>query len=232
MTDAPSLIVDDDAQPQSGAPRETAAKDTAKSLRTRARILDRAMRLLVEIGHAAATNARIAEAAGLTRGAMLYHFPTREALIDALVDHLQSRRTALLAEASDRAPPGADLAEHAIDAYWALLHEAPFIAFAELETAGRSDPAVRAALARAQAAFDEAHGGAQFSHMLQAGSGPRFQASRDLARFMLEGLARAELTFDADARVERLLAVIKRATHMLNRKGGEHDLWPEEPGSR
>ena len=207
--------------------KETAAKDTAKSLRTRARILDCAASLLVEIGFAAATNARIAEAAGLTRGAMLYHFPTREALVEALVDHLQTARIAMLASASDRAPPGADLSDHAIDAYWNLLHSAPFLAFAELEAAGRADPAVGAALAPAQAAFDQAQGGLQSSTMLQAGSGPRFQASRDLARFMLEGLARANLTYDADGRVERLLAVIKRATHMLNRKGGEQDLWPD-----
>jgi AcrR family transcriptional regulator len=210
----------------------TPTKDTAKSLRTRARILDHAARLLVEIGYAAATNTRIAEAAGLTRGAMLYHFPTREALVEALVDHVQVQRIARLADASDRAPPGAALADHAIDAYWALLREAPFIAFAELETAGRTDPAVRAALAGAQAAFDQAQTGLQSSRMLQAGSGPRHQTSRDLARFMLEGLARAELTYDAEARVERLLTVIKRATHMLNRKGGGQDLWPDEGTSR
>jgi hypothetical protein len=63
--------------------------------------------------------------------------------------------------------------------------------------------------------------------MLHAGAGPRFQASRDLARFMLEGLARADLSYDEEARVERLLTVIKRATHMLNRKGGVTELWPE-----
>jgi len=44
---------------------------------------------------------------------------------------------------------------------------------------------------------------------------------------MLEGMARAQVTYDRDARVERLLTVIKRATHMLNRKGGVTDLWPE-----
>ena len=82
-------------------------------------------------------------------------------------------------------------------------------------------------MARAQAEFDQAQSGDQFSRMLQAGAGPRFQASRDLARFMLEGLARGSLTYDADGRAERLLAVIKRATHMLNRKGGEQDLWPD-----
>jgi AcrR family transcriptional regulator len=207
---------------------DSPSRDTAKSHRTRARILDCATRLLVEIGYAGATNARIAEAADLTRGAMLYHFPSREALVDALVEHLQAARTALLAEASDRAPAGADLAEHAIDAYWSLLHQPAFVAFSELESAARTDPAVRAALAPAQAAFDQAQFGPQFSRMLQAGAGPRFQTSRDLARFMLEGLARASLTYDADARVERLLVVIKRATHMLNRKGGEQDLWTDE----
>jgi hypothetical protein len=63
--------------------------------------------------------------------------------------------------------------------------------------------------------------------MLHAGAGPRFQASRDLARFMLEGMARSNITYDKDQRVERLLAVIKRATHMLNRKGGVTDIWTE-----
>ena len=71
MTDLSTLASSADAPL-----KEAAAKDTAKSLRTRARILDCAVGLLVEIGFAAATNARIAEAAGLTRGAMLYHFPT------------------------------------------------------------------------------------------------------------------------------------------------------------
>ena len=50
---------------------------------------------------------------------------------------------------------------------------------------------------------------------------------RDLARFRLEGLARGGVTYDQEARTERLLTVIKRATHMLNRKGSVQDLWPD-----
>jgi hypothetical protein len=152
--------------------------------------------------------------------------------VEALVEHLQAARLALLAQASDRAPPGADLAEHAIDAYWSLLRTEPFVAFHELEAAARTDVAVRDALAPAQAAFDQAQTGSPFSHMLQAGAGPRFQASRDLARFMLEGLARARLTYDDEGRAQRLLAVIKRATHNLNRKGPPQDLWPDEAPPR
>lgn len=208
--------------------KETSPKDTPKSLRTRARILERATQLMVEIGYAQATNARIAEEAGLTRGAMLYHFASREALVEALVAHLQAARMAMLAEAADATPPGVDLVEHAIDAYWALLRSPPFVAFAELEAVARTDALVRERLAGAQAEFDRAQSGGAFLRLFQAGSGPRLQASRDLARFMLEGLARATLARDADQRVERLLTVIKRATQALNRKGSTQELWPDD----
>ncbi|MBV9509949.1 MAG: TetR/AcrR family transcriptional regulator [Caulobacteraceae bacterium] len=212
---------EDDAAPAN-------ARDTPKSLRTRARILDRALELFAEIGYAAATNAEIAVRAGLTRGAMLYHFPTREALTRAAAEHIQARRSALLAAADPETPPDADLAEHAIDVYWRLLQTPAFLAFAELEHAARTDPVVAAAIAGAQAEYDQN----QAVHMLQAGAGPRFQASRDLARFMLEGLSRAKLTYDAPERTANLLMVIKRATHMLNRKRDLQDLWPEDqPGS-
>ena len=208
------------------------ARDTPKSQRTRGRILDCAMRLFAEIGFAAATNPRIAEEARLTRGAMLYHFPTREALVDAAVDYIQAARLALLSAAADQAPAGADVAEHAIDAYWSALKSPPFLAFAELEAAARTDADVRARIAGAQSEFDHAQVGEPFSRMLSTGAGPRFQASRDLARFMLEGLARAQLTYGADERVEHLLMVIKRATHMLNRKGSLQDLWPDDAPTR
>ena len=205
----------------------TVSRDTPKSRRTRARILDEAVRVIAETGYGATTNAAVAEAAGITRGAMLYHFPTRESLLEAAIDHIQAQRADLFREAADSLPAGADVTEHAIETYWDLLHRAPFVAFAELETAARTDELVRSLLAPSLAEFDRAQIGNHFLKMLHAGAGPRFQASRDLARFMLEGMARAQVTYDKDERVERLLAVIKRATHMLNRKGGVTDLWPE-----
>lgn len=205
----------------------TLSRDTPKSRRTRARILDEAVRVIAETGYAATTNAAVAEAAGITRGAMLYHFPTRESLLEAAIEHIQGQRAQLFRDAADSLPPGADVTEHAIETYWDLLHRTPFVAFAELETTSRTDALVRDLLAPSLAEFDRAQIGDHFLKMLHAGAGPRFQASRDLARFMLEGMARAQVTYDKDERVERLLSVIKRATHMLNRKGGVTDLWPE-----
>ena len=201
--------------------------DSPKSRRTRARILDVAMTLFANLGYASATNPKIAEAANLTRGAMLYHFPDRESLLEAAVIHIQSARQVLFQAAIETAPHGADRTDHAIDAYWRLLNERAFIAFAELERAGRTDAMVQERVAEAQAAFDRGELGDRMFDLVQGGSGPRLQASRDLARFMLEGLARAKLSYQAEERTQHLLAVVKRAARMLNRKGSEHDLWPE-----
>ena len=119
------------------------------------------------------------------------------------------------------------MSDQAIDAYWDLLHQPSFRAFAELEAVARTDTVLAQRIAPAQAAFDRAQIGEDLLALLQAGAGARFQTSRDLARFMLEGLARASLTYDQDERTERLLAVVKRVTRMLNRKGAVQELWEE-----
>jgi AcrR family transcriptional regulator len=206
--------------------RSYPVKATPKSLRTRARILEAAMRLFAEVGYHAATNALIADAAKLTRGAMLYHFATREELVEAAVGHIELERAKLFEKVAVT-PPGVDAAEHAIDAYWGLLHEVPFVAFAELEAAARTEPMLKARLADAQSAFDHAQVGDRFGALAQAGSDPRFQTSRDLGRFLLEGLARGAMTYEVGERRERLIEVVKRAVRMLNRKGDIHELWSE-----
>ena len=60
---------------------------------------------------------------------------------------------------------------------------------------------------------------------INAGHDARFQTSRDLARFALDGLHRATLTYDQPERIDNMINVIKRAVHMLNRKGDVQDLW-------
>jgi AcrR family transcriptional regulator len=184
------------------------------------------MRLFAEVGYHTATNAMIADAAAMTRGAMLYHFPSREELVAASIDYIHATRLTLFDAAAANPPPDGDATAHAIAAYWALLATPPFVAFGELEAVARTDAMVRERLAPAQAAFDQAQVAA-FSALAQAGQGPRFQASRDLARFLLEGLARGNLAYDRDVRVRNLMTVVDRAVRMLNRKGDVQELWAE-----
>ena len=142
-----------------------------------------------------------------------------------MIPYIQAARAQLFEDAAARTPAGADRTEHAIDSYWRLLHETPFVAFSELESAARTDAPLRERLRSAQEAFDRNQVGEHMAELVQAGDAPRFQASRDLARFVLEGLSRAHLAYGADARTERLLAVVKRAARMLNRKGSLSDIW-------
>ena len=116
----------------------SSAKDTPKSLRTRARILDGAMTLFAEIGYHAANNAKIAEAADLTRGAMLYHFVSREDLVEAAIGHIQTQRNALFEAAAQDIAPGEDVSEHAIESYWQLLHTVTIIYY-NVDDSGSGD---------------------------------------------------------------------------------------------
>ncbi len=203
------------------------AKDTPKSRRTRVQILETAMRLFAELGYDRAGNAAIAEACGLTRGAMLYHFPTREDLVEAAAWHIHAAREAAFEAEARKLKPGQDALDGAIDAYWRLLSSPPFAAFLALERAARQDAEVAKAIRPAQEAFDKAAMGRATPGFIMAGNDARFQASRDLARFALDGMHRSALTYDQDARIEAVLTVIKRAIHMLNRKGDITDLWHE-----
>jgi len=89
---------------------------------------------------------------------------------------------------------------------------------------------LRERLQAAQESFDRAQASEHMFDLVQGGASPRLQASRDLARFALEGLARARLAYDGRARTERLLAVVKRAARILNRKGSAADLRAPNPG--
>lgn len=185
------------------------------------------MRLFAELGYDRSGNAAIAEACGLTRGAMLYHFPTREDLVEAAAWHIHTAREAAFEAEAKKLKPGQDALDGAIDAYWRLLDSIPFAAFLALERAGRQDTDVAKAIRPAQEAFDNAAMGRATPGFIMAGNDARFQASRDLARFALDGMHRAALTYENDARIENVLTVIKRAVHMLNRKGDVTDLWGE-----
>jgi len=76
---------------------------------SRERILDAAAELVSEIGSGRLTLETVAERAGLSKGGLLYNFPTKEALLQAmiqrLVDEVSTEREALRRQAE----PGRNL---------------------------------------------------------------------------------------------------------------------------
>jgi AcrR family transcriptional regulator len=65
-----------------------------RSRATRARLLESAITCLAELGWSASTVAVVAEHAGVSRGAAQHHFPTREALFMAALEHVSHERGA------------------------------------------------------------------------------------------------------------------------------------------
>ncbi|SHH21447.1 transcriptional regulator, TetR family [Jatrophihabitans endophyticus] len=63
-----------------------------RSRATRARLLAAAITCLAELGWSASTVAVVAERAGVSRGAAQHHFPTREALFTAALEHVTRER--------------------------------------------------------------------------------------------------------------------------------------------
>jgi AcrR family transcriptional regulator len=112
---------------------------------TRARILDAAVSCLIELGHARTTTLVVQERAGVSRGALLHHFPTRADLLAETVAHLFALQ---LAERSNlQIRPGKRI-EQAVRLLWAIMTSTLSIAIQELWTAARTDAELRAALVR------------------------------------------------------------------------------------
>ena len=72
----------------------------------RARLLEATVDLLVERGFSGTSTTLVSERAGVSRGAQLHHFPTKNDLVVAAVEHLTEIRGAELAEAARALPTG------------------------------------------------------------------------------------------------------------------------------
>ncbi|HEV3229005.1 MAG TPA: TetR family transcriptional regulator [Solirubrobacteraceae bacterium] len=112
---------------------------------TQAALLDATIECLVAYGHAKTTTGRIAELAGVSRGAQLPYFRSRADIVGAAVAHLADKRISAVAARFE----GKQVTlEECLDALWEE-HQGPIFAAAlELWVASRTDPELRANLLR------------------------------------------------------------------------------------
>ncbi|WP_280240839.1 TetR/AcrR family transcriptional regulator [Nocardia abscessus] len=157
---------------------------------TRAHILDAAADLLAEQGYRALTTLSVQRAAGVSRGALLHHFPTIGALIAELVGHLVARNEAAVREIAAGLGDGADPVLRALTALYESMARPAAQAEFELWAAARTDPALAEALRAA-----ERKAGRDLRRVVDALFGPdavghpRYPAVRDLTIAILRGTA-------------------------------------------
>lgn len=123
-------------------------RQEAKSIRTRNALCDATVTCLVEFGYGETTLARVVEKAGLSNGALLHHFPSKEHLMTATAQHLFSKtlnrpKRRLPENAGDKDVIAADLRTN-----WSYYINTPqYRALLEILIASRTDKNLRAQIA-------------------------------------------------------------------------------------
>lgn len=121
-----------------------------RSAAMRVRLLDATVECLAAYGYAGTTTPRIAEMAGVTRGAQIHHFRSKEDLVVAAIEHLAEQRAQAAIREVSRAESSPDLLAMVLDFLWEA-HQGPlFSATMELWVAGRTDPVLARQIERVE----------------------------------------------------------------------------------
>ncbi len=112
----------------------------------RERLLDATVDCLARLGYAGTTTTEIAKRARVSRGAQLHHYPRKEDLVIASVEHVFRLRLEDFGKAFAGVPPGTDRRPIAVELLWTMFQGPVFHAWLELVVASRTDKALREAL--------------------------------------------------------------------------------------
>jgi AcrR family transcriptional regulator len=171
----------------------------------RQRLLDAAVGCLVERGFAGTSTTLVSQRAGVSRGAQLHHFPTKNDLVLAAVEHLSRVRGDELRLAAERLPTGRRRTRAVLGMLADHFTSPVFTAALELWVAARTDPALHEAVAPLEQRIgrDVHRYTVELLGVDESRPGMRelVQATLDLVR----GLGLANTLTDDAARRERIL---------------------------
>ena len=203
----------------SSAPVPPRGRREERTATSRARILDAAVACLVESGYAGATTLRIQARAGVSRGRLLHHFPSRDQLLVAASRHLATerlRRTGERVESLGDSASDAERLDRAVELLWETFSEPHFWAAVELWTAARTNDELRRALlpeerevgAAVRALIPRFFGAELAAH-------PRFAEARDLLFTSMRGVGLAYAMEHRDPSTDPHLALWKSVARTL-----------------
>lgn len=133
---------------KSAKANDDAGKETPS--RMRERILDAAVTIVIEQGTARATTLEVQRRAGVSRGALLHHFPTHASLLSATVEGLVRRNEEAVLASLAKLEGTRDVVERAIRVLAIASVQPSYLAELELWAVSRTDPELRATLAEAE----------------------------------------------------------------------------------
>ncbi len=122
----------------------------ARAAETRERILDATVACLIEDGYAGTSTNAVQRRAGVSRGALMHHYPSKQDLLLDAVAHLSAQRGVWVAERAAALDEGTDRVAAGIGLLWHAMTGPLFAAATELWIAGRTDEDLRRALVDAE----------------------------------------------------------------------------------
>ena len=188
-----------DAKDSGRKERDKSGWQAQKSAMMRDTILDAALDCFVTIGYANTTTARIAERAGVSRGAMLHHFPSKSELMQAAVEYLHDKLVQLYASHIARVSPDLPVDERnraGLEGYWAYLRSDLYVA----------DPELQHILEDSIARFDQAIVESNRSLFPEwSERGELYELAMDITKFLMEGMAVSQIVSQREKRVNRMI---------------------------
>lgn len=130
-----------DASTQRAKARTTKRRATD----TRLHVLDAVVAILSDKGFSALTNALIISKTRISSGALMHHFPTRQRLLTATVEHAYAQLFAYRAEQLEHLKPGLPRFRAMIDLAWHAANMPIGFAVNEIRIGARSDARIAAA---------------------------------------------------------------------------------------
>ena len=113
----------------------------------RARLLDATVECLMAKGYSGLSTNDVVRAAGVSRGALAHHFPTRAELMAAAGERLIEQAAAEFRTTFLDLPAKRQTVADALDLLWTYYEGPTFLALLELIVAARTNPELRAVLA-------------------------------------------------------------------------------------
>ena len=95
----------------------------------------------------------VSRAAGVSKGGVQYHFPSRQRLLSETIDHLFNLRLEAYQKDLAHVPDGVPLIDHIIDSHWKHLTEPEFQIYQQLIIESRTNAAFRKLLGKRYRSF-------------------------------------------------------------------------------
>lgn len=190
-----------------------------KSQNTRDAIMEAAIECFIRYGYGATTTGLICQHANMSRGAMMHHFKSRDAVISSALQYLHEKR---LTEYRELIEPIAESVQHkkqatredmkkTVDMCWRFVQLPSFTAFHELSIAARTDRKLLRTMIPMQREFEHRLATTIDSFF------PYFKEMEetrniisDVVFFSLQGMATSYMYKHKKQRIRRLLDALSR----------------------